>query len=165
MPTKKPATKKKTTTRKTTAKKTETVVEKEKTTISTPGGKYFYAAGKRKTSSAQVRLYKGKGIMTVNNKPINEYFALKSLIANIKSPLKITGTLDRFDITVQVKGGGINSQADAIRHGISKALLEADPLLRPTLKKMGMLTRDSRIKERKKFGLKRARRGPQFSKR
>ncbi len=130
-----------------------------------PGGKYYYATGKRKTSIALVRLYKGKGAISVNNKSLNQYYSLKTLIGVIKFPLKITGNLDKFDIAVKVMGGGISSQADAIRHGISRALLVADPLLKPTLKKAGLLTRDPRIKERKKFGLKRARRGPQFSKR
>jgi len=137
--------------------------EEEK--ITTPGGKYFYANGKRKTSVARVRLYKGKGVITVNNKPLNEYFALRILSGLIKSPLKMMGVEQKFDITAKVHGGGINSQAEAIRHGIAKALLEADPLNRPTLKKAKFLTRDARVKERKKFGLKRARRGPQFSKR
>ncbi|MFA6992729.1 MAG: 30S ribosomal protein S9 [Candidatus Gracilibacteria bacterium] len=133
--------------------------------ILTPGGKYFYASGKRKTAIARVRLYKGKGVITVNNKPANEYFTVKTLVGLIKSPLKMIGVEQKYDITVLVTGGGVSSQAEAVRHGISKALLESDPLTRHTLKKAKLLTRDSRIKERKKPGLKRARRGPQFSKR
>lgn len=148
------------------AKETPKPIEIEETiTISTPGGKYYYASGKRKTSVAKVRLYKGKGVITINNKPINEYFALKILSGLIKSPLKLIGSDQKYDITVKVEGGGISSQAEAVRHGIAKALIEADPLNRPVLKKAKFLTRDARVKERKKFGLKRARRGPQFSKR
>ncbi len=128
-------------------------------------GHYFYANGKRKTSVARVRLYEnGKGEIIVNNKPINEYF-FGEHITSIKAPLKMANALKMFDITVLVEGGGISSQADALRHGISKALLEYDPELRSQLKKIGFLTRDSRVKERKKFGLKRARRAPQWAKR
>lgn len=139
--------------------------EKKEAKIATPGGKYFYANGKRKTSIATVRLYKGAGAITVNNKPISEYFYIKTLVGIIKSPLKLTGSDKKYDITIKVLGGGIHSQADAARHGIAKALVEADPLNKPTIKSAGMLTRDPRIKERKKPGLKRARRAPQFSKR
>ncbi|MBU0727384.1 30S ribosomal protein S9 [Patescibacteria group bacterium] len=128
-------------------------------------GRYFYANGKRKTSVARVRLYeKGKGDIVINNKPIDEYF-FGTLIGNIKSPLKLTNVLKTFDITAKVVGGGISSQSDAVRHGIAKALLEYDPEFRSQLKKAGLLTRDSRVKERKKFGLKRARRAPQWAKR
>lgn len=144
--------------------KTEEVT-KEQAKIATPGGKYFYASGKRKCSIATVRLYKGNGVITVNNKPISEYFVLKVLIGVVKSPLKLTGMDGKYDVTANVLGGGIHSQADAIRHGIAKALVEADPLNKHTIKQAGMLTRDPRVKERKKFGLKRARRAPQFSKR
>lgn len=139
--------------------------EKEQSKIVTPSGKYFYANGKRKTSIATVRLYKGAGVITVNNKPIGEYFYIKTLVGVIKSPLKLTGSDTKYDITIKVLGGGIHAQADAARHGIAKALVEADPLNKPTIKSAGMLTRDPRIKERKKPGLKRARRAPQFSKR
>jgi len=139
--------------------------EKEQAKMATPGGKYFYANGKRKTSVATVRLYKGAGTITVNNKPVAEYFYIKTLVGVIKSPLKLTGSDSKYDITAKVLGGGIHSQADAIRHGIAKALVEADPLNKHTIKAAGMLTRDPRIKERKKPGLKRARRAPQFSKR
>lgn len=128
-------------------------------------GHYFYANGKRKTSVARVRLYEnGKGEIIVNNKPINDYF-FGELIPSVKAPLRIANALKLFDITVLVKGGGVSSQADAVRHGISKGLLEYDPDLRPELKKAGLLTRDSRVKERKKPGLKRARRAPQWAKR
>lgn len=127
---------------------------------------YFFAAGKRKTSVARVRLYpNGKGDITVNEKPAREYFTMVSSMGVIKHPLKITGLTNKFDISVKVLGGGVNSQAEAVRHGISRALLEFDNTLRATLKKAGLLTRDARIKERKKPGLKRARRAPQFSKR
>lgn len=139
--------------------------EQEETVKPSHKGKYFHASGKRKTSIARVRLHKGTGEISVNNKPVNEYFVLKTQIEVIKSPLALTGNLQKFDVTAIISGGGINSQAEALRHGISKALVESDPLNKPTLKKAGMMTRDSRIKERKKYGLKRARKAPQFSKR
>ncbi len=128
-------------------------------------GNYFYANGKRKTSVARVRLYEnGKGEIIVNNVPADEYF-FGTLIGNIKAPLKLANALKLFDVTAKVVGGGVSSQSDAIRHGISKALLEYDPELRKTLKTAGFLTRDARTKERKKFGLKKARRAPQWAKR
>lgn len=128
-------------------------------------GHYFYANGKRKTSVARVRLYEnGKGEIIVNNKSVNDYF-YGELIGSIKAPLKIANALKLFDVVALIQGGGVSSQADALRHGISKALLEYDPELRSELKRVGFLTRDSRVKERKKFGLKRARRAPQWAKR
>ncbi len=128
-------------------------------------GRYFYANGKRKTSVARVRLYEnGKGDIIINNQPVDEYF-FGILVGKVKAPLKLANAQKLFDITVKVTGGGVSSQADAARHGISKALLEYDPELRKTLKQAGFLTRDSRSKERKKFGLKRARRAPQWAKR
>ncbi|MDX9970642.1 MAG: 30S ribosomal protein S9 [Candidatus Gracilibacteria bacterium] len=133
--------------------------------IETPEGKYFYGIGRRKSSIAKVRLYKGQGQIMINGKTIKEFCDLRTANELIKEPLKITDNLKKFDITVLVNGGGINGQAEAIRHGISRALLEADPLTKITLKKAGLLTRDPRAKERKKPGLKRARRAPQFSKR
>lgn len=145
-------------------KKTRVVAE-EKKAIITPGGKYYYAVGKRKSAIAKVRIYKGGGVITVNNKPISEYFAVKTWVGAAKSPLKLTNATQKYDIVILVNGGGLNAQAEAIRHGITRALIEADPLNKPTLKKAGLLTRDPRVKERKKFGLKRARRAPQFSKR
>lgn len=127
---------------------------------------YYQGTGKRKTSVAQVRLMpNGKGLIVVNGKPLEEYIKMNTSNGVIKSPLKLSGNTKTFDISVIVKGGGVNSQAEAIRHGISRALLEYNDTLRGTLKKAGLLTRDSRIKERKKPGLKRARRAPQFSKR
>lgn len=151
----------------TTTKKTKTSEEKVSTpaVATAPKGRYFYANGKRKTSVARVKVYKGTGSITVNDKPANEYFPVKSFVGAVKSPLILTGSKDKFDITARILGGGLSSQAEALRHGISKALIEADPLNKPTLKKAGFLTRDSRVKERKKYGLKRARKGPQFSKR
>lgn len=128
-------------------------------------GKYYYAHGKRKTSIARVRLYKGTGKITINGKPIAEYVDIKTLIGKIKSPLTLTGNTSKFDINALITGGGVTAQADALCHGISKALVEVDPLNKTTLKKAGLMTRDSRVKERKKFGLKRARKAPQFSKR
>lgn len=127
---------------------------------------YIYANGKRKTSVARVRLYQnGSGNITINGKSIEEYIPVVERIGAVKTPLRLTGHLKTFDVSVKVEGGGMNSQAEAIRHGISKALLNFDPGLRLTLKRAGMLTRDPRMKERKKYGLHRARRAPQFSKR
>jgi small subunit ribosomal protein S9 len=128
-------------------------------------GRYFYANGKRKTSVARVRLYEnGKGDIVVNNHPVDEYF-FGILVGKVKAPLKLANAQKLFDITIKVTGGGVSSQADAVRHGISKALLEYDPELRQAMKKAGFLTRDARVKERKKYGLKRARRAPQWAKR
>jgi small subunit ribosomal protein S9 len=130
-----------------------------------PSGKYYYANGKRKTSVARVRLYKGDGSIFINEKPINKFCATKVQVELIGFPLQLTGTAGKFNITAKVTGGGPNSQAEAVRHGIAKALEVFDETLRPTLKHAGLLTRDPRSKERKKYGLKKARRGPQFSKR
>jgi len=139
--------------------------EKQEKDLMQRDGHYFYANGKRKTSVARIRLYEnGKGEIVVNNRPINEYF-FGELISSVKAPLKIANALKLFDVTALVDGGGVSSQADAVRHGISRALLEYDPELRSQLKKAGFLTRDSRTKERKKPGLKRARRAPQWAKR
>lgn len=141
-------------------------ISKTDSTINKKNLQYFFATGKRKTSIATVRLYiNGKGEITVNDQPAEEYFTLITNMGNIKFPLKLTGLTNKFDISVKVQGGGVSSQADAVRHGISKAILEFDNNLRTTLKKAGLITRDARIKERKKPGLKRARRAPQFSKR
>lgn len=133
---------------------------------SSKGPMYYYANGKRKTAVARVKLFLGgAGEITVNEKQINEYFPISYYHEIIKSPLRLTGNLKTFDIKATTNGGGINAQAEAIRHGIAKALQEYDENLRLTLKKAGFLTRDSRVKERKKPGLKRARRAPQWSKR
>jgi len=127
---------------------------------------YFYGCGKRKTAIARVRLYpNGKGTFTINGKTIEEFVKVSTGFSIIKAPLKLTGTAKNFDISVVVSGGGVNAQTEAIRHGISRALLIYNDTLRATLKKAGFLTRDARIKERKKPGLHRARRAPQFSKR
>lgn len=127
---------------------------------------YYYGLGKRKTAVARVRIYpNGKGNITVNDKPVEEFIKTSTGHHVIKSPLKLTGLIKTFDISVKVNGGGTSAQNDAIRHGISRALLEYNDTLRGTLKKAGFLTRDARVKERKKPGLKRARRAPQFSKR
>lgn len=149
----------------TKSKKKNTTETSEKTSAPAGKGKYFYAHGKRKCAVAKVRLHKGSGEITINGKPAQEYLVIKQLMGIIKAPLTITGSNQKFDISVKVQGGGISAQAQAIRHGITKALVVADPLNRPGLKKIGFLTRDSRVKERKKFGLKRARKAPQFSKR
>ena len=125
----------------------------------------YYGTGRRKSSVARVYLVPGTGRITINKRDINEYFGLETLKLIVRQPLEETNTADRFDIIVTVKGGGFTGQAGAIRHGISRALLEADADYRPALKKAGFLTRDPRMKERKKYGLKAARRAPQFSKR
>ena len=126
---------------------------------------YFYGTGRRKSSVARVRLYAGTGKITVNDRDIDDYFGLETLKLIVRQPLALTGTADKFDVVCRVAGGGVTGQAGAIRHGIARALLQADEELRPQLKKAGFLTRDPRMKERKKYGLKGARRAPQFSKR
>ncbi len=125
----------------------------------------YFATGRRKESVARVRLVPGEGRIIINGRPLDEYFGLETLRMIVRQPLELTGTLDRFDIIVRVVGGGFTGQAGAIRHGISRALVTADMTYRPQLKKSGYLTRDPRMKERKKYGLKKARRAPQFSKR
>lgn len=125
----------------------------------------FYGTGRRKKSIARVYLVPGKGDITINKRPIDEYFGLETLKVIVRQPMAATDTDGKFDVLVNVKGGGYTGQAGAIRHGIARALLEADAEFRPTLKKAGYLTRDPRMKERKKYGLKAARRAPQFSKR
>jgi small subunit ribosomal protein S9 len=125
----------------------------------------YYGTGRRKTSIARVRLVPGEGNVTINKRDIESYFGLDTLKVIVKQPLNLTGTLSRYDVIVSVHGGGLTGQAGAIRHGISRALLNADNDLRPVLKKAGFLTRDPRMVERKKYGLKKARRAPQFSKR
>lgn len=125
----------------------------------------YYGTGRRKSSVARVYLTPGTGKITINKTDINEYFGLETLKVVVRQPLSATETLDKFDVQVNVKGGGYTGQAGAIRHGIARALLEADAEYRPVLKAAGYLTRDPRMKERKKYGLKSARRAPQFSKR
>ena len=125
----------------------------------------FYGTGRRKSSVARVYLVPGTGKIVINKRDIDDYFALETLKTVVRQPLVLTETTDKFDIMVNVKGGGTTGQAGAIRHGISRALLEADPDYRGSLKAAGYLTRDPRMKERKKYGLKAARRAPQFSKR
>ncbi|MBE6732692.1 MAG: 30S ribosomal protein S9 [Ruminococcaceae bacterium] len=129
------------------------------------GKPYFYGTGRRKSSVARVRVYNGTGKITINDRDIDDYFGLETLKLIVRQPLNLTNTADKFDIVCRVTGGGVTGQAGAIRHGISRALLLADAELRPELKKAGFLTRDPRMKERKKYGLKGARRAPQFSKR
>ncbi|NLN49397.1 MAG: 30S ribosomal protein S9 [Clostridiales bacterium] len=125
----------------------------------------YYGTGRRKDSVARVRLLPGDGKITINSRGIDNYFGMETLKLIVRQPLVLTNTVQRFDIIVKVSGGGYTGQAGAIRHGISRALLEADKGLRPMLKKAGFLTRDSRMKERKKYGLKKARKASQFSKR
>ena len=126
---------------------------------------YFYGTGRRKHSVARVRLYPGSGKITINGRDIDDYFGLDTLKLIVNQPFAVTGTEGRFDIECTVRGGGVTGQAGAIRHGLSRALLQANEENRPELKKAGFLTRDPRMKERKKYGLKAARRAPQFSKR
>ena len=125
----------------------------------------FYGTGRRKSSIARVYLVPGTGKITINKRSIDEYFGLETLKVIVRQPLVATETADKYDVLVNVHGGGYTGQAGAIRHGLSRALLQADADFRPTLKKAGFLTRDPRMKERKKYGLKAARRAPQFSKR
>ena len=125
----------------------------------------YYGTGRRKSSVARVYLLPGSGKVTVNKRDIDEYFDFETLKLIIRQPMELTGTLGKFDVKVNVFGGGYTGQAGAIRHGISRALLQADDDFRAPLKKAGFLTRDPRMKERKKYGLKGARRAPQFSKR
>ena len=124
---------------------------------------YFYGTGRRKKSVARVRIYPGSGSITINNRDIDEYFGLDTLKLIINQPFGVTGTEGKFDIVANVKGGGMSGQAGAIRHGVARALLTVDENYRSALKKAGFLTRDPRMKERKKYGLKAARRAPQFS--
>ena len=126
---------------------------------------YFYGTGRRKKSVARVRLYPGTGAITINGKNIDEYFGLETLKLIVNQPFAVTETVSKFDIVANVVGGGISGQAGAIRHGVARALLLVDETYKPLLKKAGLLTRDPRMKERKKYGLKAARRAPQFSKR
>ncbi|MDD2393002.1 MAG: 30S ribosomal protein S9 [Eubacteriales bacterium] len=127
---------------------------------------FFYGTGRRKRAVACVRIYPGKGNITVNDKELNDYFALDTLKIIVKQPLELTGTTAAFDIVCKAVGGGLTGQAGAIRHGIARALVKADEEnYKPLLKKAGFLTRDSRMKERKKYGLKKARKASQFSKR
>ncbi|MGI5876699.1 MAG: 30S ribosomal protein S9 [Dethiobacteria bacterium] len=125
----------------------------------------YTGTGRRKKSIARVRLVPGDGKIIINNRDLNDYFGLETLKVEVRRPLNITGTESKFDVIAKVEGGGVSGQAGAIRHGIARALINADVEYRPFLKKEGLLTRDPRMKERKKYGLKKARRAPQFSKR
>ena len=125
----------------------------------------YYGTGRRKKSIARVRLVPGEGAIRINERELDDYFGLATLKVIVRQPLTLTNTLSRYDVLCTVKGGGFTGQAGAIRHGIARALIVADEELRPELKKAGFLTRDPRMKERKKYGLKKARRAPQFSKR
>ena len=127
---------------------------------------YFYGTGRRKSSVARVRVYpNGTGAITINGRDIDDYFGLETLKLIVRQPMELTETIGAFDIVCTVTGGGVTGQAGAIRHGLSRALLQYNEETRPVLKKAGLLTRDPRMKERKKYGLKKARRAPQFSKR
>ena len=126
---------------------------------------YFYGTGRRKKSVARVRVYPGTGAITINGRDIDEYFGLDTMKLIVNQPFEVTGNVGKFDIVANVTGGGFSGQAGAIRHGLSRALVLADEANKPALKAAGFLTRDPRMKERKKYGLKAARRAPQFSKR
>ena len=134
-------------------------------TMYTSAKPYFYGTGRRKSSVARVRIVPGTGAITINGRSIDDYFGLETLKLIVNQPFGVTETVGKFDIIANVRGGGFSGQAGAIRHGLSRALLQADEAYRPALKKAGFLTRDSRMKERKKYGLKAARRASQFSKR
>ncbi|WP_227764180.1 30S ribosomal protein S9 [Zhaonella formicivorans] len=125
----------------------------------------YYGTGRRKNSVARVRLVPGDGNVMINDRPLDEYFGKKTLVMIVRQPLVATETQGRFDVIVKVEGGGTSGQAGAVRMGIARALLQADETLRPVLKRAGFLTRDPRMKERRKYGLKKARKAPQFSKR
>ncbi|WP_273484425.1 30S ribosomal protein S9 [Desulforamulus ruminis] len=125
----------------------------------------FYGTGRRKNAVARVYLVPGEGKVLVNSKQVLDYFGRKTLDMVVRQPLELTNTVGRFDVMCKVIGGGVSGQAGAVRHGIARALVQADPNLRPVLKRAGFLTRDPRMKERRKYGLKKARRAPQFSKR
>lgn len=132
----------------------------------TPKKAYFYGTGRRKSSVARVRLIPGgTGVVTINNRSLDNYFGLETLKFIVRQPVELMGVAEKFDIEIKVAGGGFTGQAGAIRFGLARALVQADPEYRAALKKAGFLTRDSRMKERKKYGLKAARRAPQFSKR
>ena len=126
---------------------------------------FFYGTGRRKSSVARVRLVEGNGKITINGKDIDEFFGLETLKVIVRQPLTVTNTTSKYDVICTVKGGGFTGQAGAIRHGVARALNEANAEYRPVLKSNGFLTRDPRMKERKKYGLKKARKAPQFSKR
>lgn len=139
--------------------------EKDNLSVGDFKGTYFYATGKRKRAIARVRLYKGTGQVIVNGKEAKDYFSTQEMVDAFMAPLLLTGDAKSFNISVKIEGGGLSAQADALRHGIARALVVADADNRSVLKPEGYLTRDSRKRERKKFGLRRARRAPQFSKR
>ena len=126
---------------------------------------YFYGTGRRKKSVARVRIVPGTGVITINGRDVDDYFGLETLKLIVNQPFGVTGTTGKFDIVANVRGGGLSGQAGAIRHGAARALLTADETYKSALKSAGLLTRDPRMKERKKYGLKAARRAPQFSKR
>jgi small subunit ribosomal protein S9 len=128
--------------------------------------RYFYGTGRRKTAVARVRLYPGDGQWVINGKSMDDYFGVRPMMhLTVRQPLNTVNMLDRFNVSILVAGGGVNGQAGAVRHGIARALVEFDAELRPVLKRQGFLTRDPRVKERKKVGLKRARKAPQYTKR
>ena len=134
--------------------------------VSPFSGAYYYGAGRRKTAVARVRLYaNGEGRMVINGREADQYFGREMLLSQARSPLRLLELNNRFNISVKVVGGGVSGQAGAVRHGVARALVRADEEFRPALRRAGFLTRDPRMKERKKYGLKRARKAPQYTKR
>lgn len=137
----------------------------EEATMELPAGKYYYGTGRRKEAVARVRLYEGSGNILINGKPYLEFFSRGTHQLKVRRPLEVSETAGKFDIYAKIAGGGVSAWADALAHGTSRALLAYEESLRPALRKAGLLTRDSRVKERKKVGLKRARKAPQYTKR
>ncbi len=142
------------------------VATQEAKTNAQSGDRYFYGVGRRKSSVARVRLFPGQGNIVINNRSSRDYFGAREIYQTIMGePLRLVNLVDRFDMQIRVTGGGLSGQAEAIRHAVTRALTEFDSELRPALKQAGLLTRDARVKERKKVGLKRARKAPQYTKR
>jgi len=137
----------------------------QETTTTTPGGPYHYGTGRRKCAVARVRLYPGGGSIEINGRPYMEALPRKNLQEKARQPLEVAGLADKFNIIARINGGGVSAWADALAHGAARALVAYDEKLRPVMRKAGLLTRDPRVKERKKYGLKRARKAPQYTKR
>ncbi len=137
----------------------------EETPINIPAGQYYYGTGRRKTAIARVRLYPGSGVVEINGRAGSQVFSRVNHLTKVKMPLEVTNMAGTFDVKAKVNGGGVSGWSDALAHGIARALVSFDERLRPSLRKAGLLTRDPRVKERKKYGLKRARKAPQYTKR
>ena len=141
------------------------MTQEQENTTTLPGGRYFYGTGRRKEAIARVRLYQGTGNILVNGRPYLSLFTRNTQQIKVRLPFEVSGTTGKFDIYAKIDGGGVSGWADALAHGTSRALLQYDESLRGNLRKAGLLTRDPRVKERKKVGLKRARKAPQYTKR